>query len=336
MPAGLLVRLRPLGPWRIGPATGARNRADTIYHSDTLYAAVTCAMRDLGFLEPWLHDTAEAPSSAVRFTSCYPFQRKTLFVVPPKNLWPPPPSARLRYRGAKFVALPFVEAMLGDQPIDESRWLVDGASECLMPSDRNEGPFRTTIRTGVAVDRLNPAAVEPHHLAGIEFATGCGLWFMATFADDDARRRWVDPVCAALTLLADTGFGGKRSSGWGACEAPEFFDGDLKGMVPSARWDDAVEGERAWWLLSLFTPSEQDAVDWRRGNYGAVTRAGRMATGQLKHSGTMVEEGSVLVCPEEPRGNARNVAPEGAAHAVYRAGFAVAIPIQLRSAQVTA
>jgi hypothetical protein len=44
----------------------------------------------------------------------------------------------------------------------------------------------------------------------------------------------------------------------------------------------------------------------------------------------MIQEGSVLVCDEEPLGGARNVAPESFPHPVYRAGFALAIPIPLR------
>ena len=48
MNPGLVVKLRPAGPWRIGPDSGARNRVDVIYHSDSLYSAVTSAMSRLG------------------------------------------------------------------------------------------------------------------------------------------------------------------------------------------------------------------------------------------------------------------------------------------------
>jgi hypothetical protein len=41
-------------------------------------------------------------------------------------------------------------------------------------------------------------------------------------------------------------------------------------------------------------------------------------------------EGSVLVAPTEPRGSVTDVAPEGFPHPVYRAGYAMAIPIPLR------
>ena len=56
-------KLRPTGPWRIGPDSGARNRVDAIYHSDSLYAAVTAAMARLGAFEEWLDATARRGES---------------------------------------------------------------------------------------------------------------------------------------------------------------------------------------------------------------------------------------------------------------------------------
>ena len=82
MPSGILVCLRPTTPWRIGPASGARDRVETVYHSDSLYSAVTSAMLQLGRLDEWLQATAaNEAGSDVRFSSCFPFQKRTLFVV---------------------------------------------------------------------------------------------------------------------------------------------------------------------------------------------------------------------------------------------------------------
>ena len=41
------------------------------------------------------------------------------------------------------------------------------------------------------------------------------FWFVAEFADDAAHEQWSDRVKAAIRLLADSGFGGERSRGWG-------------------------------------------------------------------------------------------------------------------------
>jgi len=62
--------------------------------------------------------------------------------------------------------------------------------------------------------------------------------------------------------------------------------------------------------------------------YTLPIRTGHVYTsGELKKSLRMVAEGSVLYAAEAPRGAAPDVAPHGCAHPVYRAGFAVAIPL---------
>jgi len=456
MNPGLVVKLRPTGPWRIGPDSGARNRVDFIYHSDSLYSAVTAAMARMGWLEDWLDATARASEPAVCFGSCFPFVDDVSFVVPPRTVWPPASpaamSARVRWRSARFVPLEVVQAMLAGRPLDDNQWSVDGPSECLVPAGR-PGPFRTALRWSAAVDRLT-GGTERHSTACIEFRAGCGLWTMVSFQDAAAHARWVEPVKAAFRLLADSGFGGERSRGWGRAEAPEFTEGDLPEMIlPLARQPErpttvaalepgdeaaspapeqspdqpemppespaqalaptestpvgqaswpvfpkalppagppivppvsevdmagitaaettaAVEasssiavlemeeeaevaeaptepepvlapvaeeiivvqpGSRAHWLLSLFTPGEGDSVDWRRGNYTVLARGGRVesaaGSGELKKQIQMVAEGSVLYAEAAPRGSAANVAPDGFAHPVYRAGFALAIPL---------
>ena len=60
------VRFRPMGPWRFGPDSGARDRVDLIYHSDALFSAVCAAMSQLGLADAWLEATATASSPAVR------------------------------------------------------------------------------------------------------------------------------------------------------------------------------------------------------------------------------------------------------------------------------
>jgi len=237
MNPGLVVKLRPTGPWRIGPDSGARNRVDTIYHSDSLYAAVTSAMALLGSLEDWLADTARQDSSAVRFSSCFPFLDEIGFVIPPRTVWPPTSpallSAHLRWKSARLVPLGIVQAILSGHTLDEKDWSVDGASECLVPAGR-PGPFRTGMRWNAAIDRLHGAA-ERHSTACIEFRPGAGLWTIVSFAGEAAAARWLEPVKAAFRLLADSGFGGERSRGWGRAEPPEFIEGTLPDMILPAR-----------------------------------------------------------------------------------------------------
>jgi CRISPR type III-A-associated RAMP protein Csm4 len=336
------VRFRPVGPWRFGPDSGARDRVDLIYHSDALYSAVSSAMSQLGLAYEWFAATAASSNApAVRFSSFFPFIGDTLLVVPPRSLWPPPESAKVRYKGAHFVPLPVIESLLADKAIDEDRWAVDGESECLVVSNQGRGPFRVALRSSAGVDRLSQAAVDVHSTACLEFTRAGGLWTIVQFADEDAFTRWQAPVRSALALLADSGFGGERSRGWGRSETPEWQPWIApQGSAPqeSAPQASATEQstDRAHWLLSLYTPAENDIVDWKRGNYATVSRRGRIESssrwGEEKQATTMIAEGSVLLASNELRGAATNVAPEGFPHPVYRAGFAVTVPIPWRAA----
>jgi CRISPR type III-A-associated RAMP protein Csm4 len=233
MNPGLVVKLRPSGPWRIGPDSGARNRVDVIYHSDSLYSAVTAAMARLGWLEEWLDATARTVAPAVSFSSCFPYLDDIVFVVPPRTLWPPAsPStkaAKVRWKSARFVPLTVVQLILAGLRLDENQWSVDGPSDCLVPAG-SPGPFRTAVRSNAGVDRLTGAS-ERHSTACLEFRAGSGLWTVVSFADESAQESWSGKVKAAFRLLADTGFGGERSRGWGRSEAPEFTDGMLPDLI---------------------------------------------------------------------------------------------------------
>jgi CRISPR type III-A-associated RAMP protein Csm4 len=326
----VLVRLRPTGPWRIGPDSGDRDRVERIYHSDALYSAVSGAMARLGMLEEWLDATVRSSETAVRFSSCFPFHNETLYVVPPQHLWPSPASSKVRWKGARFVPLSVVDTLLAGKPLSEDSWLVDGESECLIPSTTPAGStlFRAAVRSSAAIDRTGEGAT-PHSVACLEFTTGSGLWFVAAFADDAAQAQWSERVKAAIRLLADSGFGGERSRGWGRSQTPDFRE-DAPLLVDSTR----TENETGHWMLSLFHPAASDAVDWQRGNYSLTTRGGRIESaagwGEMKKNTRMVAEGSVLVSSTEPRGAASDVAPDGFAHPVYRAGFALSLPVPLK------
>lgn len=344
MDPAFLVRLRPAGPWRIGPASGAKDQIDFIYHSDTLYSAVSGAMAQLGLLQDWLAATAEAVDGpAVRFTSMFPFIGDALYVPPPRSVWPPALSPKVRWTSARFVPISVAADLLAERPVSEDRWVVDGMSGCLLPHDGRvrPGPVRPARRSFGAVDRLT-GIVEPHSTACLEFAEGAGWWAAVTFSSPDSRERWSEHVKGAFRLLADTGFGGNRSLGWGHAHAPEFTDGtfpELIGGAPAAPESEEAAAhpqESGWWLLSLFSPAAQDAVEWSRGSYSLATRGGRIESparsGEHKRIVQMVEEGSVILSSTPPRGAAPNVAPEGFPHPVFRAGFAVAAPVPLRLA----
>ncbi len=370
MNPGVVVKLRPTGPWRIGSDSGARNQVDSIYHSDSLYSAITAAMSHLGFLEEWLDATSRnVAGPAVSFSSLFPFQDQIGFVPPPRSIWPPPAgvqgkASKTRWKSARLIPLGVVGALIAGHVLDEEQWTVDGTSQCLVPVGAH-GPFRVGVRWNAAVDRLTGCS-ERHASACLEFRPGAGLWAVISFAGDEEFHRWSAPLRGAFRLLADSGFGGERSRGWGRAAEPEFIDGVLPDMIlppqssnpaipaetPAAAPVDgsaaappsesgAMEEEPAArqlpatanWLLSLFAPAPDDAVDWALGNYAVLARGGRIdspvRSGELKKELRMITEGSVIYAARPIRGCAPDVAPDGFPHPVFRSGFALAIPIQL-------
>src|ERR1700712_3668731 len=173
------VKLRPTGPWRVGDRAGDRERVDVVYHSDALYSAVTHAMRALGWMEEWLDATARATGEpAARFRLWFPFAGKTRLVSPPKSVRPPVIPGKLYLQGAKLVPLDIVKSGV----VEESRWQVDGESECLVPLG-GSAPFRVSMRAAAAVDRLTGVA-ESHRTACLEFASNAGWW--GVFETSDA------------------------------------------------------------------------------------------------------------------------------------------------------
>jgi CRISPR type III-A-associated RAMP protein Csm4 len=296
MNPGLVVKLRPTGPWRIGTDSGERNRVDSIYHSDSLYAAVTSAVARLGSLEEWLDATARAATPAVCFSSCFPFVEEIGFVVPPRTIWPPASpallSAHVRWKRARFVPLGIVQAVLAGQTLDEKDWAIDAPSECLVPAGR-QGPFRTGLRWNAAVDRMTGAA-ERHSTACLEFRPGAGLWTIVSFAGEAARARWMDVVKAAFRWLADSGFGGERSRGWGRAESPEFVEGTLPDMILGSRDQGSGVGDQG--LEAAVKASGPDILPLAAGGQGPG--AGEAAA--VIASGPDVLPGPPAGEPEEP------------------------------------
>ncbi len=304
-------------------------------------------MQQLDLLPEWLEATALSPAPAVVFSSLFPFQGDTLFAPPPASVWPPPASlltspspvflSKMRWAAAHYVPLSVSESLLLSQPLLADQWIVDGESGCLLRRDRpSTSPFRYSTRTSAAVDRLTETSGAARSTGCVEFENGAGLWGVARFADEAAEAAWGERVRGAFRLLADTGFGGRRSSGWGQTLAPEFEGGEwpklllpklaaASSTVPDAGTD--TEQPASFWLLSLYSPAASDSVDWSSGDYRLTSRTGKVESreghGSAKKAVRMIAEGSVLSVREEPVGVAVDVAPENFAHPVYRAGFAL-------------
>ena len=347
MTPAVLIRLRPLGPWRYGPGDGGASRIDMLFRSDRLYSAVTLAAQQLGFLDEWLDATARSKTPVAAFSSLFPFQGDTLFAPPPATLWPPPPSqvtspsplflAKMRWEVAHLLPLSLIESLVLGQNILADQWAVDAESKCLLRRDRpSQSPFRFVRRSRVPVDRLTNVSQSPNSAACVEFEAGAGLWTVIRFADTEAEQAWSSRIESCFRLLADTGFGGRRSAGWGQTAEPEWQSGAWPGiLLPKVARNAASDHEKSslYWLLSLYAPGVADKVNWKSGSYQLAQRGGRVqslaGSGALKKTVRLVQEGSVLSASASPIGSAVDVAPDGFAHPVYRSGFALALQLPI-------
>jgi len=341
MNPALLIRLRPITPWRIGPDHGALDQSEAVLHSDALYSALSLAFEQLGWLEEWLNATAGPYCPpVVRFSSCFPWQRGLLFVPPPMGLWPPPETpgapAKLRWKGAKLVPTTVVAALLRGETLDEKAWTVDAYSGCLIPTGGRfpTGPFRRMRRSAIAVDRVTGSNIQPWAVGCVQFAPASGVWCAAEFANATAYAIWAPKLACAFRLLADSGLGGLRSRGFGRSRTPDVQPGTLRELLLpdfETRLSAAPAATRSWWLLSLFSPGAADKVAWGSGNYSLVERSGRVGSrtsaGLAKKSSRLLKEGSLVVAEGALTGSVRDVAPDGASHPVWRAGFAVALEV---------
>ncbi len=326
MTSGFIVRFRPVGPWRLGPSSGARDRVDGVLHSDTLFSALTIAADKLGLIAEWLAATAEAVEPAVRVGSGFPFIGRTLLAPAPKHVWPPLIASKIRWQAAKLVPLQVIPRLLSYESLKEDRWVVDPASESVLPVEKFgevSPPFRVRMRQTAAVDRLSNVSTVAVTTACLEFADSAGMWCPVFCAPE-----WRDRVQALFRFVADAGIGGERSLGWGRSDTPEFEP--LPSLLTAAP-AELDQHETGYWMLSMFAPANSDRVDWSRGSYSLLRRSGRTEDrGDVKVESAMLEEGSVLIAEEIPSGLARDIAPEGYAHPVYRAGFAFAVPVSVR------
>jgi CRISPR type III-A-associated RAMP protein Csm4 len=348
MQPGLLIRLRPLGAWRYGPADGGHDRVDTLYRSDRLYSAVTLAMQRLGFLDEWLAATAHAAKPAVVFSSLcsisgrYALRHSASNAVASAPLLLNSPSpvflTKIRWKTARFVPLSVIDSLITGQPILADQWLPDPESGCLLRRDRpSASPFRIIARSTSAVDRVTNSSDESKSVACIEFEPSAGLWTIARFEDSASEQTWSPRLQSALRLLSDSGFGGGRSKGWGQTQTAEFQPGSWPALLlpklgrhlATAPVAESSEAAGLFWLLSLYSPAASDKVDWSGGHYSLSARGGRVEShaghGAAKKTVRMVSEGCVLSSHVEPVGAAVDVAPDGFAHPVYRSGLALAL-----------
>jgi CRISPR-associated protein Csm4 len=189
----------------------------------------------------------------------------------------------------------------------------------------------------VTVDRVSNAS-NFYEVGRVVFAAGCGLALLVQH-HDAAFRQSFDLL---LDLLGESGIGGKRSSGYGACTIKPHEGTLLESLIAETDAPRAV-------LLSRYLPhrDEMPALLSERAAYTLVNVGGWLlspgATAQQRQQITLVQEGSVLAPQSRViTGDIADVRPNyahnkqphplygkdtGTRHPVYRSGLALTVPV---------
>jgi CRISPR-associated protein Csm4 len=170
----------------------------------------------------------------------------------------------------------------------------------------------------VTLDRLSQASAY-YEVGRIIFSPGAGLSVGVMFDDPQAQ-----PVFERLlTLLGESGLGGKRTNGYGAFTWQRGAPLSL----------DLPQPHRRAVLLSRYipTPDELAFVRDESSTYQLVNVGGWFlaadGTTYRRQSIMMIAEGAVLTCANVlPRGQIIDVRPDvNLPHPIYRSGLALAI-----------
>ena len=116
-----------------------------------------------------------------------------------------------------------------------------------------------------------------------------------SYRDEAASERWMALIVLAFRLLADTGFGGERSRGWGRAPGAQFIGGNLPDMILGTPLENGGRGPgagdreagvagaglgEAGGSADGQSPEEQRLGPWVKGRRGNRSARGGPETGR--------------------------------------------------------
>ena len=298
MAPALLIRLRPLTPFRFGPSSGARDQTDLT--STAIRSTARCP-------PPW--GNWAALTSGWRRPRAPPSPPSASLLCSPSAA----PGSTLP--AAHRVAAAGCGSYAQERPLHPARRcahaalgrisvrgpLADRPGLRLPPAIERNLPLRPVSRQPSKSRRRGPAGgrqrrVALHRLPRIR--SGRGTLVRGRFAGESAASSGPIPWsrrfdCSAIRASAASAAAAGAVSK--SAEEPEF-------LAPAGNGQPQTPGGR----FRCSVPVSTTSVDWERGNYTLVSRTGRVdSTGALKRAARMVEEGRSWSPPHRPSERAR-------------------------------
>ncbi|NLK52425.1 MAG: type III-A CRISPR-associated RAMP protein Csm4 [Syntrophomonadaceae bacterium] len=273
-------------------------------HADTLFSALCCEAARVGQIDQLVKYFADG---TLTISDALPYAEEELFLPKPILFVGNKKREGDASLKKKLKSLEFI-------PLSSFREYLKGLNQPEVNLDKLSGIFgHLTTITRVAIKGNNPPL--PYHVAAWKFASGCGLYIIVRFEQDEA----LDTFETLLANLGLSGIGGKQSSGLGKFKVQQS-------PVP-AELIELIEEEPAEYQMLLGTALPVDAeLDkiLQNGWYTVVRRGGfirseNYAPGQLKkRSIYMLAPGSCL--PSRFKGGMYDLSDNGGAHPVWRCG----------------
>jgi CRISPR-associated protein Csm4 len=335
--------------------------------SDSLFAALVAQAAKISRArgpkcEPAWVTPFDAGNPPLALSSLFP-RLGGLVLLPRPALPIPPMSDSLRetigkgFKKLRYLSPQLFAAVCAGRPIESPPLITQGGKVWISPDEadllptewrkqpsENDDGWRARVNETaiwqieslprVTVDRVSNASAY-YEVGRVTYAPEAGLALLVRFADPQAQQ----PFEQLLSLLGDSGLGGRRSSGYGAfCWKRE----------PEVRLDLPAAGARSV-LLSRYVPhgdAEFAALQNPAASYNLIDVHGWLYSvgkpAQRRAKLRMVAEGAVIAAaPEQVRGKLVDVRPvysehkkhpqlgsgPGVDHPVYRSGLALAIAL---------
>jgi CRISPR-associated protein Csm4 len=270
----ILFQLEPRAALHVGEFVGIERESVQGYiPSDTLFAACVVAWQQRGDDIAARINACQASPPALLLTSAFPRAGDILLYPMPLGVRLDTPVQALEPKQRKrirWVSRSLFERLTQFQNVKDecapdknfvqagSVWLTQAeVAQLRKQLGQPAGDLRlwdTQIVPRVTVDRADNKS-NLYHVGRLNFAAGCGLWFMAQGSGAD----WVRD---ALAMLQDSGIGGLRSIGHGAFTATGQTAPD---MVQPAQGYAITLSRSAFQIVTVGGWCQDDAGKaWRR------------------------------------------------------------------------
>ena len=213
----------------------------------------------------------------------------------------------------KFIEKSGFEKLLSGEQIESIE------ADKFIPDKNNESPYSMINVPRIGLSRLTNHQGENYfHFGEIIYRENAGLSFLYEIKDKNIESQFQ----TTLTLLADEGIGGDRSSGKGLFNQPAFSDITL----------NTPENAPGLITLSLYSPAHNELDNIDRAYYQLLSRSGYIYSPYCqslrRKSVRMFTEGSVF--SGKKTGKLADITPQiFKEHKVYRYGFAFTLPCVL-------